>query len=117
VTWAAPVVYVLIGIGLQALARDRVHPAFPVLLGVAQVFAARAFWSVPADPVDAGSVPELVVLTPVGNDVSVYDLAAWDSAPVVRMTTAAEDAVLCAVLVGIVWTSRRRRAAALLVSG
>lgn len=112
VAWGAPVVYVLIGIGLQQLAALRVPAAFWVVLAAAQVVVARVPWIQPAGAVDAGTVPELVVLTPVGNDVSVYDLTAGDAAPIVRWTQLAEYAVLFAVLVAVHVIGRRRRAAA-----
>jgi hypothetical protein len=112
VAWGVPVVYVLIGLGLQQLTALRVPVAFWAVLGIAQVLAARLLWIQPAQAVDAGSVPELVVLTPIGNDVSVYDLTAGDAAPIVRWTQLAEYAVLFAVLVAIYVIGRRRQAAA-----
>jgi hypothetical protein len=111
VTWGAPVVYVLIGIALQELLASRPHPALLGLLVVAQAVAARLFWEVPATPVDPGSGAPWVVLTPLGNDISVYDLAASDSAGWVRYTSMAEYAVLAAVIVGLVWLGRRGRRA------
>jgi hypothetical protein len=113
VTWGAPVVLVLIGIGLRQLVADRVPVAALAALGIAQVVAARLPWTVPAVPVDAGSVPEVVVLTPLGDDVSVYDLTAWDAAPAVRFTMLAEYAALGAAFSAVVLVARRRRRAAL----
>jgi hypothetical protein len=109
VTWGAPVVYVLIGIALRELLAARPHPALLGLLVVTQALAARLFWVVPATPVPAGSGAPWVVLTPLGNDISVFDLAAWDSAGWVRSTLVIEYAVLAAVIVGLVWLDRRRQ--------
>jgi hypothetical protein len=45
VTWGAPVVYVLIGIGIQELARERAPAPFLGLLVITQAVSERVFWT------------------------------------------------------------------------
>lgn len=107
VTWGAPVVYVLIGLALRELLAARPHPLLLGLLVITQALAARLFWVVPAVPVEAGSGAPWVLFTPLGNDISVFDLAAWDAAGWVRWILVGEYALLAAVVVGLVWWTGR----------
>jgi hypothetical protein len=109
VTWGAPVIYLLIGIGLQELARERVPAPFVVLLVVTQAVSERLFWILPAAALEWEQVSELVLLTPIGNNVSVYNVTAWDAEPSVRMTSQIEYALVTAALLGLLFWMRRRQ--------
>jgi hypothetical protein len=55
-------------------------------------------------------VPGVVVLTPLGDDVSVFDLTAWDASDGVRIVLLAEYGVLVTGLAAVVLLVRRRHA-------
>jgi hypothetical protein len=109
VTWGAPIVYLLVGIGLQELAREHVPSLFVVLLVLAQAVSERLFWILPAAALEWEQVSELVLLTPVGNDVSVYNVTAWDAEPAVRITSQIEYALVTTALLALLFWMRHRQ--------
>jgi hypothetical protein len=109
VTWGAPIVYLLIGIGLQELMRERVPAIFVVVLVVTQVVSARLFWILPAAALEWEQVSELVLLTPIGNNVSVYNVTAWDAEPIVRVVSQVEYSLVMVALFGLLFWMRRRQ--------
>jgi hypothetical protein len=54
-------------------------------------------------------VSEIVLLTPIGNNVSVYNVTAWDAAPAVQMVSQLEYALVSITLLGMLFWMRRRQ--------
>jgi hypothetical protein len=114
-SWGAPAIYLMIGIGLEELRREQVHPLFLVVLIVTQAISARLLWVLPAVALEWEQVSEFVVLTPIGSNVSVFNVTAWDAEPIVRAISQIEYALVTLLLLGMLaWMHRRQpRSAAL----
>ena len=107
-TWGAPVIYVLLGIGIAEAVRDRVPVLVLAVLAVTQAVSARLIWILPAVAVKPGAISEIVFLTPIGNDISVYDVTSWDAAPGVRLTMQLEYAAVALLVLGMIALLRDR---------
>jgi hypothetical protein len=109
VTWGAPVIYLLIGIRLQELLRERVPTLCVAVLVVTQAVSERLFWILPAVALEWEQVSEVVLLTPIGNNVSVYNVTAWDAEPTIRLVSQVEYGLVTLALLGLLFWMRRRR--------
>jgi len=112
--WAAPVVYVLIGLALEETLAFFARPVLGLLVA-GQMLSERVFWVIPqpgvADPseVFARSNSALLLLTPLGSRVEYFDLfPSWLSQSY-RLVLLREYVLLALVVIGaLYWRSRSR---------
>lgn len=109
--WGAPIVYVLIGISIEELVGERCKAWFIAVLTITQIVSARLLWVLPAVAVDSDQVSEIILLTPIGTDISIYDVTASDAASGVRLTLDLEYLVVAILLLGALFSMRRLKRA------
>jgi len=108
--WGAPVIYLMIGLGLQELACERPRVAFIAILVILQAVSARLFWVLPAAAVAPSQVSETVVLTPIGTNIAIDNVTASDAATSVQLASEFEYLLIAVLLLGmLIWMRRRRQ--------
>jgi hypothetical protein len=103
--WSMPVVFVPLGMALEARWTELASPWLVSVLAIAQAISQRLFWLIPDYPGILQS--RFPFLTPLGSHVPYLDLYSEHGERIVEALSLAEYSLLAIVL--LVWLSRRAR--------
>ena len=103
--WAMPIIYVLIGKGLESNTWLLQSPLLIIVLGLSQCISQRLIWTIPDYPnTFSHSFP---ILTPIGSKVPYFDLWSYHGELLIQFISLCQYLLLGLVL--LLWLNHRAR--------